>query len=123
IEAEVANAATRQHGTPTSMALCFPFILIFVGTQAALGARARIGVLGSCASARDTPATPGGGFDAALAERVRRVVENETGASARAHNEDDGNEARVWGPGDRRHLVAWGSVEELEIIMFTYSMC
>lgn len=83
------------------MALGFPFILVFVGTQAALGARARIGILGSCAGARDAPAAPGGDFNAALAERVRGVVENETGAGARAHNEYDGHEARVWWPGDR----------------------
>lgn len=83
------------------MALCFPFILVFIGTQAALGARARIGIFRSCAGARDAPAAPGGGFNAVLAERVRGVVENKTGAGARAHNKDYCHEARVWWPGDR----------------------
>ena len=96
IEAEVASAATRQQGTPTSMALGFSFVFVFVGGRVALGARARIGILRSRAIARNAPSTPGSGFDAVLAEGIRGVVEDEAGPGSRAHHE-----AGIWWSGDR----------------------
>lgn len=69
----------------------FSLILIFVGANPTLIARARIGILGASSTARagNAPAALGRSLQPVLAKWVWRVVKNEPRAGTRPDDEDD----------------------------------
>lgn len=114
---EIARPPTQRRGRP-DMAFSLLLVLVFVGAESALITRARVRILGALSAARagDASSALGGGLEPVLAERVRRIVEDETGAGARAYNQDNCHQARVWWPCDRRHLMRWRSARALEMV-------
>lgn len=88
IEAEIARAATYRRRRPRHSSVDLPLLLIFIGAESTLRAGARVGISGALSTARARNASPalGGCLYTVFTERVRWVMEDETGTGARAHD-------------------------------------